>query len=53
MQIYTLYYIFIYMWITITEYTFINTLILQALVNNYVVYIKLAAMSYTCISYAL
>jgi hypothetical protein len=52
MQIYTLYYIFIYMWITITEYTLINILILKALVNN-VVYIKLAAVSYTCISCAL
>jgi hypothetical protein len=53
MQIYTLYYIFIYKWIMIIEYTLINILILQALANIYVVYIKLAAMSYTCISNAL
>ena len=53
MQIYTLYYIFIHVWITITEYTLIIILILQALINIYVVYIKLTAMSYTCISYAL
>jgi hypothetical protein len=53
MPIYTLHYIFIYMCIAITEYTLINILILQALINIYVVYIKLAAMSYICISYAL
>ena len=52
LQIYTLYNICTYMWITITEYH-MSILILQTLTNIYVVYIKLAAMSYTCISYAL